>query len=276
MNAPFLPKISILTPSFNQGRYIEQTICSVLDQDYTNFEHIVVDGGSNDGTVAVLKRFPHLVWVSERDRGQADALQKGFDRAGGEIIGWINSDDYYAPATFAAVAEIFRDPRVSWVVGNLAYLYEATTEVVFDRSPQISYEALLRDPDIVKQPPTFFRRDILRATGGWCPDFQMAMDLDLWVRLARIAPPRMENVLWAYFRIHPDQKTSSASVRRQASEIARIMGREGVSRTRIIGFRALKEWYLTKANIKQALIGWGILNPKYRYKSVRSKRTSSA
>jgi glycosyltransferase involved in cell wall biosynthesis len=276
MSVPSSPKISILTPSFNQGQYIEQTVRSVLDQDYTNCEHIVVDGGSTDGTLAVLKRFPHLTWVSERDRGQADALQKGFDKAGGEIIGWINSDDYYAPATFAAVVEVFRDPRVSWVVGNLAYLYEATREVILDRSSQITYEALLRNPDIVKQAPTFFRREILQAAGGWCPDFHMAMDLDLWVRLARIAPPRMENVLWAYFRVHPNQKTSAANVRRQSNEIARIMRREGVSRRRIIGIRALKEWYLTKAHIKQTLIRLRILDSKYRYKSVRSKRPSSA
>lgn len=98
-------KISVITVSFNQAAFIEQNIRSVLAQNYDNFEHIVVDGGSSDGTVEILKKYPHLKWVSEPDNGQTDGLCKGFARASGEIIAWINSDDFYAPGIFVAVAE---------------------------------------------------------------------------------------------------------------------------------------------------------------------------
>ena len=100
-------KISIITPSFNQARFIEQTILSVLRQDYPCVEHIVVDGGSTDGTIDIMRRYPHLIWSSEADNGQADALNKGLSKATGDIIGWINSDDYYADNIFAEVEGSF-------------------------------------------------------------------------------------------------------------------------------------------------------------------------
>src|ERR1700691_3409482 len=102
------PMISIITPSFNQGAYMEQTIQSVLNQHCGRVEHIVVDGGSADDTVDILKKYPHLIWVSEKDRGQADALTKGLALAKGDIIGWVNSDDYYQDNIFAAVVSHFQ------------------------------------------------------------------------------------------------------------------------------------------------------------------------
>ena len=112
------PKISVITPSFNQGRFIEQTIQSVVSQGSNSFEHIVIDGGSTDETLEVLRRYPHLKWVSEADEGQSDALNKGFDMAQGEIIAWINSDDWYAPGTFHAVSKFFdENPNEDVVMG---------------------------------------------------------------------------------------------------------------------------------------------------------------
>lgn len=263
--------ISIITPSFNQGRYIEATVRSVADQRYADFEHIVMDGGSTDETASVVRSYPHVTFVSERDGGQADALRKGLRRIGGGIVGWLNSDDYYAPGAFAAVAECFADPDVMWAVGDLAYLYESTGEVVPKRSATITYDALLRNPDSVSQPATFFRWEALRAVGGWDASFHMTMDFDLWVRLARLGPPRMVNALWAYFRVHPEQKTSAANVRRQAREIARVLRREGVPRRSIIAHRAVREWYLAKSRVKHALIGLGLIDPRYRHRSIRVK-----
>ncbi|RZK26019.1 MAG: glycosyltransferase, partial [Flavobacterium sp.] len=117
------PKISIITPSFNQCQYIEQTILSVLNQNYPNLEYIVIDGGSTDGTVDILKKYDGRIayWTSEPDKGQTDALNKGFERATGDIVNWINSDDYYAPDTLAQVAASFaRQPvqAVTTVVRN--------------------------------------------------------------------------------------------------------------------------------------------------------------
>jgi glycosyltransferase involved in cell wall biosynthesis len=262
------PRISIITPSFNQGEFIGETVRSVLGQEYPDVEHIVMDGCSTDDTLEVLRQYPGVVAVSEPDRGQADALQKGFRLASGEIIGWINSDDYYAPAVFGAVAACFDDPAVLWVVGNLAYVYQGG-EIVPNRSPPITYEALLRDPDIVKQPPAFFRRQALEAAGGWDPSFHMTMDLDLWVRLARLAPPRMIDAQWAYFRIHGKQKTSGHNVRRQANEIARILRREGVPRRRIIAHRLVREWYVAKARLKDGLIEARLLDSRYQNRPIR-------
>ena len=101
------PKITIVTPSFNQGKFIDENIQSVLTQNYPNFEHIIIDGGSIDGTVDILKKYSHLKWVSEPDRGQASALNKGFRMATGDVIGWLNSDDSYLPGTFEVVARAF-------------------------------------------------------------------------------------------------------------------------------------------------------------------------
>src|SRR5437016_162728 len=101
--------ISVVTPTFNQAPFIEQTIQSVLDQRPAAFEHIVIDGGSTDGTLEILAKYNHLKWISERDNGQSDALNKGFKKATGEIIGWINSDDWYEPGTFALVAKFFAE-----------------------------------------------------------------------------------------------------------------------------------------------------------------------
>lgn len=189
MNAKDLPCISIITPSFNQGPFIEQTIRSVLNQDCPNVEHIIIDGGSTDNTVEILMKYPHLIWISERDQGQADALNKGLAMATGDIIGWINSDDYYLDNIFASVARRFAEPAVRWVVGNLADLFDDGRELRFRKSPAITFEALIMNPDIVRQQPTFFRRETLRRAGGWNAEFYMVMDYDLWVRLARQTPP---------------------------------------------------------------------------------------
>src|ERR1700679_4321961 len=123
--------ITIITPSYNQAAYIEQTIQSVLRQDYARGEHIVMHGGSTDGTVDILNRYPHLIWRSEKDRGQADALNKGLALAKGDIIGWINSDDYYQEDIFSSVVEHFQTTGASWLVGRQADVFENGTLVVF-------------------------------------------------------------------------------------------------------------------------------------------------
>ena len=114
-----LPRFSVVTPSFNQAEFIRDTIDLVVAQDYPNFEHIVVDGGSTDGTIDILRSYPHLTWTSEPDRGQSDALNKGFSKAQGDVIAWINSDDYYAPrGVFKGGRSYERGSASSWRVSD--------------------------------------------------------------------------------------------------------------------------------------------------------------
>ena len=269
-------KFSIITPSYNQALYIEQTILSVAKQTNVEKEHIVVDGGSKDGTVDVLKRYPHLIWVSEKDKGQADALRKGLKLVTGDIVGWINSDDYYEEGIFESVAKHFEDPKTMWVIGNLSLVFEGDhQEVVEDTSPQVTYQQLLRDPDIVRQQPTFFRREFLLRVGGWNPIYFMVMDYDLWLRLAKESTPKMVNETWAYFRMHTLQKTSHANILRQSREINKILKREhaGLGHRLRIGLR--KRSYWLKGIIKSGLISVGLLDKCYQDRPVRLKQRGS-
>ncbi len=257
------PRISILTPSFNQGSYIEENIQSVLKQNYPNFEHIIIDGGSTDGTVAILKKYPHLKWVSEKDRGQADALNKGLAMATGEIIGWINSDDYYENNIFREVAHEFDGNDVQWAVGNLTLLLEEINEKLPRMSPPITYKNLVNNPDIVRQPVTFFRKSSIESIGGWNPDLYMVMDYDLWIRLAKKTCPKMVGKNWAYFRLHAGQKSSYKNILTMAREIQQILKNEGVSVAKRKCFLVKRYWYVLKGAIKAILIKSGFIDEKY-------------
>jgi glycosyltransferase involved in cell wall biosynthesis len=258
----------VITPSYNQGEFIEETILSVLNQDHGDVEHIVVDGGSSDGTVEILKRYPHLKWVSERDGGQADALNKGLAMATGEIIGWLNSDDCYRENVLASVAGYFDDPATGWVIGNVATLFDDGT-CLMERSRPVSYQSLVDDPDIVRQQPAFFRRELLERAGRWNAGFYMVMDYDLWLRLSKISPPVMTDQHWAFFRNHAAQKSSHANILRQSREIAGILRRERASLLRIARLCAGRRWFWLKGAVKERLIGLGLVPERYRLRPVR-------
>jgi glycosyltransferase involved in cell wall biosynthesis len=266
-----MPVLTIITPSFNQAAYIEQTILSVMAQSYPYKEHIIIDGGSTDNTTDILRNYPHLKWISEKDNGQAAALKKGLAIATGEIIGWINSDDYYEKEIFGQVIKCFQDPETKWAIGNLTYFYQQTGETISDRSPIISYKKLLRDPDKVRQQPTFFRKYFLEHAGNWNQDYFMVLDFDLWVRLAKLSHPKMVDSNWAYFRIHEFQKTSLGNAKRQLNEIMRVLRRERAPWNVMGKVYIKKYWFLIKGYVKDSLIRIGIVDFKYKYKPMRHR-----
>lgn len=211
------PLFSIVTPSFNQARYIETTIQSVLNQDYPAVEYIIVDGGSNDGSVDIIRRYASRLawWISEKDDGQTDALNKGFARASGNIFAWINSDDTYEPGAFAAAAQYFKEhPKVGMVYADTDFIDENGQK--FGRFPaaQTDYRRLRQGYVHIPQQAAFFRADLWRQVGPLDRDFYFAMDYDLWVRLAQIAPLRyLPGQTWANFRLHTSGKTIAADDR---------------------------------------------------------------
>jgi glycosyltransferase involved in cell wall biosynthesis len=182
-----LPRISIVTPSFNQKPFIEATIRSVLLQGYPNLEYVVMDGGSTDGTVEVIRQYaPWLdYWTSAPDRGQADAINRGLARATGEIVAWLNSDDTYLADTLATVARAFlADPEVYLVFGDCNIVDEESRVLEVIRPGAVDLRCvLLTNP--IPQPAAFFRRRALDAVGLLDPNFRYALDHEFWVRVAR-------------------------------------------------------------------------------------------
>ena len=201
------PLVSIVTPSLNQGAFIEQTIRSVLEQDYPRIEHVVVDGGSTDGTLDVLRRYPHLDWISEPDGGQAEAINKGFRRTSGEILAWLNADDYLLPGAVSSVVAAFREHPCGLVHGGWRQIDEAGATI--RDVPPVSFD-LRRQLDVanrVAQPGAFFTREAFAAVGGVDESYRYAMDYELWLKLgSRFEVVHIDDVLGAY-RYHPESKT---------------------------------------------------------------------
>jgi glycosyltransferase involved in cell wall biosynthesis len=210
---PKPPLVSIVTPSFNQAEFLEETISSVLNQDYANFEYIIVDGGSTDGSVAIIRQYAGQLswWVSEKDRGQTDAINKGFSRANGQILAWINSDDTYEPgAITAAVAYLLKHPDVGLVYSDANYINEDGQIIGKFPAAQTNYARLRRGYVHIPQQAAFFRRTLWQQVGPLDPSFYFAMDYDLWVRIASRATVKyVAGRAWANFRLHTSTKTIS-------------------------------------------------------------------
>lgn len=209
-------KVSVVTPSFNQAAYIERTVESVLGQrgDF-ELEYLVVDGGSTDGTIDILRRYEgRLRFVSERDRGQSDAINKGFRMASGDVLAWLNSDDTYDCGAIESVVRTLRETRARWCFGECRIVDEHDREVRqgisrYKRwlSQRYSRRLLLAAGNFIPQPATFFTRALLGETGPLEESFHLAMDYDLWLRFAsREAPAFIPRTL-ANFRWHAASKT---------------------------------------------------------------------
>lgn len=219
------PKVTVVTPSYNQARFLEETIRSVLLQGYPNLEYIVIDGGSDDGSVEIIREYePWLAyWESERDRGQSHAINKGFGRATGDVVAWLNSDDIYQPgAIVAAVAALQRNPEAAFVHSDYDVIDAASCFVRrVTVGPRTTRELLTGDG--IGQPTVFMRRAALDRVGPLREDLHMVMDLELWFRLTRALPSvYVPDACFAAFREYPTSKTIGAG-ERQTPELLRVL-----------------------------------------------------
>jgi len=211
-----MQKVSIITPSYHQVDYLESTIQSVFNQTYPLIEYFIIDGGSDDGSIDVIKSYQDKLagWISEADEGQTDAINKGFAMATGEIIAWLNSDDTYHPqAVEQAVAFLDDHPDVGLVYGDANYVDKYGDVIGQFPAAQTSLRQLRRGYVHIPQQAAFFRKQLWDQVGPLDPDFFFAMDYDLWVRLAGITNVKYVKQTWANFRLHQDAKTISADDR---------------------------------------------------------------
>lgn len=208
------PKITIITPSFNQGHFIEQTICSILDQGYPNLEYIIIDGGSSDNTIDIIKRYSDRItyWVSESDRGQAHAINKGLEKATGDIINWINSDDYLEPGALFAIARAFiNNPKGEVFCGYTHCFWDETgdTSHTYRMGLKNSVEQTIIHIEM-NQPGTFYKTSVFKLLNGVNESLRYVFDNELWMRyLCRFG---LHNVilmsdLIAHFRQHGQSKS---------------------------------------------------------------------
>lgn len=202
-------RITVVTPSFNQGKYIEATLRSVLDQGYPDLELIVNDAGSTDETAEIIDRYASRIAYVQRvpDGGQTDALIQGFQRATGEILAWLNSDDLYEAGALLEVAAHFADnPRDRFIYGDSTWIDEGGSVLRRKREMPFNRWIWLRTYNFIPQPSAFWRRDLYEEVGGLDPAFDLAMDTDLFARFSERTEPRHVARYWSRMRAHADQK----------------------------------------------------------------------
>lgn len=206
------PLVSIITPSYNQANFLERTILSVLNQDYSNIEYIIMDGGSTDGSLEIIKKYSYRLkqWKSEKDLGQTDAINKGFSIAQGEIFAWINSDDTYEYNAVSEAVDYLTDhPEIGMVYGDCNFI-DSDDEVIGKfNAKQTDYEKLKTGFVHIPQQASFWRAELWHRVAPLDTSIYFAMDYDLWLRFSKISKITYYPKLWANFRLHGDAKSIS-------------------------------------------------------------------
>ena len=217
-------KISIITPSYNQVQYIEETILSVINQDYKNFEYVIIDGGSKDGSVDIIKKYEkHLAyWVSEQDKGQSDAINKGLKKVTGDIVCWLNSDDLLADGAFKKIVDFFSVHQDTYCVQGSVLNFSSTSLHQFQSSPVSEIDMIKRVP--FHQPGMFWKKEVMEKIGDIDEHFFYCMDYDLWMRIYfNFKIGYIKDVL-AKFRIHDLSKTNNNPIK-MYDEYRRVVSR---------------------------------------------------
>jgi glycosyltransferase involved in cell wall biosynthesis len=203
-----LPLVTIVTPSYNQARFLEATLRSVVEQDYSRIEYLVVDGLSTDGSVEIIRRYAHRLdwWVSEKDSGQSEAINKGLRRARGEFVGWLNSDDIYLPGAVSAAVTVFQShPEAGLIYGDALAIDTEGKPFNIMCARQFTLTDLMAF-QIICQPAAFMRRSVLEEVGYLNPAYQLLMDNLLWMCMAEKAPIIYVPQIWAAARYHEQAK----------------------------------------------------------------------
>ncbi|MDI6701322.1 MAG: glycosyltransferase family 2 protein [bacterium] len=207
------PKISIVAPSFNQGRFLEETIQSIINQNYPNLEYFIVDGGSTDNSLEIIKKYENKIdwWISEPDKGQSDAINKGFQKAKGDWLCWVNSDDILLPDALEKVAKVFnKNPDVDIITGNVIYINENDFIVRCVRVPRMRWFFYRFGVGYFTAPVIFFKRELYEKVGGLDINLHYSMDIDLWHKF-RLAGAKVYHIneYLGGFRVHISSKTGA-------------------------------------------------------------------
>jgi len=267
------PTFSIVTASLNQKDFIEFNIQSVIRQDYPYLEHIVIDGGSTDGTLDILKQYgDRIKWLSEPDRGQSDALNKGFKRSTGDIIGWINSDDALAPGALNRIVDFFSTHSEAKIVGgDLLIIDEKNQPLELRKGKFLDFDYILNKPDGVLQPSTFFKRELFERTGYLDESLHFCMDYDFFLQLARISNFEYIPHILSMFRLQEGSKTVTHPYH-FFKEAIKVRGRYGGRLFSNYGLRLFSLYYIIQPSMRIPFLSQLILKIMELRKRKRRQR----